>query len=139
MTKIKSYYSIDSIHRFHSIFGKTLNKWELIKRFISFLRNPEELQIKITKLNNILISQNQTWEYNEDKDDYILETDLREKENYDKWRRDKYITENNIEYYEDMRIECYECHTVINFHEEDIIRGYYIICPRCGEEITILP
>lgn len=91
MTKIKSYYSIDSICRFHSIFGKTLNKWELIKRFISFLRNPEELQIKITKLNNILISQNQTWEYNEDKDDYILETDLREKEDYDKWHKDKFI------------------------------------------------
>jgi hypothetical protein len=54
-----------------------LNKWKLIKRFILFLRNPEELQIKITKLNNILISQNQTWEYNEDKNGYILETDLR--------------------------------------------------------------
>jgi hypothetical protein len=91
MGKNKSYYSIDSIRRFHSIFGKTLNKWELIKRFISFLRNPEELQIKITKLNNILISQNQTWEYNEDKDDYILETDLRGKENYDKWGKDKFI------------------------------------------------
>ncbi len=91
MTKNKSYYSIDSIRRFHSIFGKTLNKWELIKRFISFLRNPEELQIKITKLNNILISQNQTWEYNEDKDVYILETDLRGKENYDKWGKDKFV------------------------------------------------
>ena len=81
MAKMKSYYSIDYIHRFHSMFGKTLNKLELIKRFISFLRNPEELQIKITKLNNILISQNQTWLYNKDKDGYILETDLREKEN----------------------------------------------------------
>lgn len=91
MAKIKSYYSIDSIHRFHSVFGKTLNKLELIKRFISFLRNPEELQFKITKLNNILISQNQTWEYNEDKDDYILETDLREKEDYDTWSKDKFI------------------------------------------------
>ena len=87
----KSYYSVDSIHRFRSIFGKTLNKWELIKRFISFLRNPEELQIKITKLNNILISQNQTWKYNEDKDAYILETDLREKENYDKWSKDNFV------------------------------------------------
>ena len=91
MWKNKSYYSIDSIRRFHSMFGKTLNKWELIKRFISFLRNPEELQIKITKLNNILISQNQTWAYNEDKDDYILETDLRGKENYAKWSKDAYI------------------------------------------------
>lgn len=91
MEKNKSYYSIDSIHRFHSFFGKTLNKWELIKRFISFLRNPEELQMKITKLNNIFISQNQTWEYNEDKDDYILETDLREKEDYDKWHEDRFV------------------------------------------------
>ena len=91
MGKNKSYYSIDSTHRFHSIFGRVLNKWELIKMFISFLRNPEELQIKITKLNNILISQNQKWEYNEDKDDYILETDLRGKENYDKWVRDNFV------------------------------------------------
>ena len=91
MRQNKSYYSINSIHRFYSIFGKTLNKLELIKRFISFLKNPEELQIKITKLNNILISQNQTWEYNEDKDDYILETDLRGKENYDKWKEDKFV------------------------------------------------
>ena len=91
MGQNKSYYIIDSIHRFHCMFGKTMNKWELIKRFISFLRNPEELQIKITKLNNILISQNQTWECNEDKDDYILETDLRGKENYDKWKEDKFV------------------------------------------------
>ena len=91
MGKNKSYYSMDSIYRFHSISGKTLNKWELIKMFISFLRNPEQLQFKITKLNNILISQNQTWEYNEDKDDYILETDLRGKENYDKWGKDKFV------------------------------------------------
>ena len=91
MGQNKSYYIIDSIHRFHCMFGKTMNKWELIKRFLSFLRNSEELQIKITKLNNILISQNQTWEYNEDKDDYILETDLRGKENYDKWKEDKFV------------------------------------------------
>jgi hypothetical protein len=91
MKKNKSYYSIDSTHRFHSIFGKTLNKWELIKRFISFLGNPEVLQIKITKLNNILISQNQTWAYNKDTDNYTLETDLRGKENYDKWSKDKFV------------------------------------------------
>lgn len=89
--KNKSYYCIDSIQRFYSVFGETLTKWELIKRFISFLRNPEELQIKITKINNILISQNQTWVYNEEKDDYILETDLRGKENYGKWKKDKFV------------------------------------------------
>lgn len=91
MPKNKSYYSIDSLHRFHSFSGKTLNKCELIKKFISFLRNPEELQIKITKLNNVLISQNQTWEYNEDKDEYILVTDLRGKENYDRWSKDNFV------------------------------------------------
>ena len=91
MGKNKSYYSIDSNHRFHSIFGITMNKWELIKRFILFLRNPEELQIKITKLNNILISQNQTWEYNEDKNGYILETDLRMKNYHDLMKMDKFI------------------------------------------------
>ena len=73
------------------MFGKTLNKWELIKRFISFLRNPEDIQIEITKLNNILISQNQTWQYNKDKCCYTLETDLRGKENYDKWSKDNFV------------------------------------------------
>lgn len=43
------------------------------------------------------------------------------------------------EYYEDMRIECYECHTVINFHADDVIENRYVKCPRCGEEISILP
>ena len=46
-------------------------------------------------------------------------------------------TKENIEY-EDMRIECYDCHTVINFHEDDIVNGCYVICPRCGEHIVIL-
>lgn len=69
-----------------------MTKWELIKRFISFLRNPYELQIQITKVNNVIISQNQTWEYNEEKEDYILETDLRTKEMYDLYKQDKYIT-----------------------------------------------
>jgi predicted Zn finger-like uncharacterized protein len=45
----------------------------------------------------------------------------------------------DYEYYEDMRIECYECHTVINFHEDDVIENWYVKCPRCGEEISILP
>ena len=90
MVKCKSYYRVDGIRRFHS-YGKTLSKWELIKTFISFLRNPEELKIKITKLNNILISQNQTWEYNKAEDEYILETDLRGIENYKKWYKDHRI------------------------------------------------
>lgn len=91
MKKNKSYYKFDFIRRFHNGNNIILNKWEIIKRFISFLKNPEELQIKITKINNVLISQNQTWEYNENEEDYILETDLREKENYNLWHKDKYI------------------------------------------------
>lgn len=39
--------------------------------------------------------------------------------------------------YEDMRMECDECHTVINFHEEDIHDGTYIVCPRCGKHIEL--
>ncbi len=49
----------------------------------------------------------------------------------------KEIAEENIEY-EDMIIECYDCHTVINFHEDDIVNGCYVICPRCGEHLVIL-
>lgn len=42
-----------------------------------------------------------------------------------------------FEDYEDMRMECDECHTVINFHEEDIHNGTYIVCPRCGKHIEL--
>lgn len=49
----------------------------------------------------------------------------------------KEFAEENIEY-EDMIIECYDCHTVINFHEDDIVNGCYVICPHCGEHIVIL-
>lgn len=44
---------------------------------------------------------------------------------------------NRCEDYEDMRMECDECHTVINFHEDDIHYGAYIVCPRCGEHIEL--
>jgi hypothetical protein len=87
----KSLYKFDYINRFHNVNGIILTKWELIKRFIRFLRNPEELQIQITKINNVRISQNQTWKYNETKNDFILETDLRGKENHDLWHQDKNI------------------------------------------------
>ena len=40
---------------------------------------------------------------------------------------------------ENMIIECYDCHEVINFTEDDIIDGWYVICPCCGEKISILP
>lgn len=45
----------------------------------------------------------------------------------------------NDEYYEYMTIECYDCHEVINFTEDDVIEGWYVKCPCCGEEISILP
>lgn len=40
---------------------------------------------------------------------------------------------------ESMTIECYDCHEVINFTEDDVIENSYVKCPRCGEEISILP
>ena len=79
MSKNKSYYSFSYIRRNTNMCGKIITKWELIKRFISFLRNQSELQIKISKVNNVLIFQNQTWEYDEEKEDYVLITDLRGK------------------------------------------------------------
>ena len=91
MAKNKSLYKFDYIQRFHNANGIIFTKWELIKRFIKFLRNPEELQIQITKINNVRISKNQTWKYNETKNDFILETDLRGKENHDLWHQDKNI------------------------------------------------
>lgn len=89
--KNKSLYKINYIQRFHTAFGETLTKWKLIKRFISFLRNPYELQIQITKINNVVISQNQTWEYNEKTRDFELNTDLTTVEMHDLYRRDKFI------------------------------------------------
>ena len=53
-----------------------------------------------------------------------------------KFKVDYIIDEANM-YYEDMRIECCKCHTVINFHEDDILDGYYVICPRCGEHLEL--
>ena len=39
---------------------------------------------------------------------------------------------------ENMIIECYDYHEVINFTEDDIIDGWYVICPCCEEKISIL-
>lgn len=89
--KNKSLYSIDYIQRFHGCLGKTLTKWELIKRFISFLRNPYELEIKISKINNIIISQNQTWEYNKKTHEFELHTDFTTAEMRDLHKKDKFI------------------------------------------------
>ena len=38
-----------------------------------------------------------------------------------------------------MTIGCYECDEVIDYTEADIIDGWYVLCPCCGEEISILP
>lgn len=53
-----------------------------------------------------------------------------------KFKVEHIIDEANM-YYEDMRIECCKCHTVVNFHEDDILDGYYVICPRCGEHLEL--
>ena len=45
--------------------------------------------------------------------------------------------QNDNQYYEDMRIECDKCRTVVNFHDDDIIDDYYVICPRCGEHLVL--
>jgi hypothetical protein len=37
-----------------------------------------------------------------------------------------------------MKIECYDCHEVINFTENDIIEDWCVKCPCCGKEISIL-
>lgn len=42
-------------------------------------------------------------------------------------------------YSENLVIECYDCHEVIKYTEDDIIDGWYVKCPCCGEEISILP
>ena len=36
-----------------------------------------------------------------------------------------------------MIIECYDCHTLINFHEDDIVDECYVICPDCGTHLVI--
>ena len=69
-----------------------------------------------------------------------IETRLLNTINYKDFIDEQNIVQNTPdENYEDMRIECYECHTVVNFHEDDIVDGYYVICPRCGEHLVILP
>lgn len=89
--KNKSIYKIDYIDRFHNCFCKELTKWELIKKFIKFLKDPYCLQFKITKINNIIISKNQTWVYNEKTYNYELHTDLSTKEMFELYKEDKYI------------------------------------------------
>lgn len=89
--KTQSIYKIDCTQRFHNCFNQTLTKWGLIKRFITFLRNPYDLQIRITKVNNVVISQNQTWEYNEKTFDFDLHTDLTTAEMHDLYKKDKLI------------------------------------------------
>lgn len=33
---------------------------------------------------------------------------------------------------------CYKCYKTWKYTEEDIIDGYYIICPDCGEQVCVL-
>jgi DNA-directed RNA polymerase subunit RPC12/RpoP len=37
-----------------------------------------------------------------------------------------------------MTVECYDCHELINYTENDIIDGWSVKCPCCGEKISIL-
>ena len=36
-----------------------------------------------------------------------------------------------------LTVRCYDCHTILRVMEDDIIDGYYVICPDCGEEIVL--
>lgn len=47
------------------------------------------------------------------------------------------VENTSSEYYEDMRIECHNCRTVVNFHNDDIFDDFYVICPRCGEHLVL--
>ena len=38
---------------------------------------------------------------------------------------------------EALIVRCYDCHTILRVMEDDIIDGYYVICPDCGEEIIL--
>lgn len=60
-----------------------------------------------------------------------LAIDATGKENYDKCDKDRVV--------DHMTIECYDCHEIINFTEDDVIENWYVKCPCCGEEISILP
>ena len=48
----------------------------------------------------------------------------------------KEIAEENMNM--KMIIECYDCHTIIDVHTDDIIDGYYVVCPDCGQHLVIL-
>ena len=42
------------------------------------------------------------------------------------------------EFYENMIIECYDCHEIIHVHEDDIVDEIYVVCPTCGEHLVLL-
>lgn len=48
-----------------------------------------------------------------------------------------YMNED-MNYMNEDKIVCYDCHTVISFTEDDVIDGYYVTCPCCGEHVVIL-
>lgn len=101
-------------------------KQEVIDNLIDDLKNRCE-----NKLNDIKKEQ-ELLKYKE----RIINEKLNELKNFKNDNR-KPVKNTSNEYYEDMRIECYECHTVVNFHEDDIVDDY-VICPRCGEHLVIL-
>lgn len=103
-------------------------KQEVIDNLIDELKNR-----CVNKLNDIKKEQ-ELLKYRE-----VIINDKLNKLNNFKNDNQKNVKNTSSEYYEDMRIECYDCHTVVNFHEDDIVDGYYVICPRCGEHLVILP
>ena len=35
-------------------------------------------------------------------------------------------------------VECYNCNGVVRYNDDDVIDGYYVVCPDCGEHVVIL-
>ena len=99
-------------------------KQEVIDNLIDDLKNRCENKLNDIKKEQELLTFTES----------IIKDKLKELR---KFKVDYIIDEANM-YYEDMRIECCKCHTVINFHEDEIIDDYYVICPRCGEHLELL-
>ena len=35
-------------------------------------------------------------------------------------------------------VECNNCNTVVRYTDDNVIDGYYVVCPDCGEHVVIL-
>lgn len=35
-------------------------------------------------------------------------------------------------------IKCYNCKEIVKYTDDDVMRGFYVVCPDCGEHLVIL-